>query len=273
MMTRDIAIQVFKWIALLALVWLFLRWFEWRSVFIPYRQVENTPADFRLRFEDVTLTTADGVKLNGWYVPQANAKLTILFCHGNAGNIGHRFEKLLILRDLGVNIFIFDYRGYGRSEGWPSEQGTYNDALAAYDWLRREKPITPEQIVAQGESLGCAVAIELARQRPVGGLVLESGFASIPEMARAVYPWLPLHLICQIRYDSLSKIGSVKAPLLSLHSREDEIVPFSQAERLFAAAPGPKKLVELRGDHNGGFATSEAVYRAALREFFRSLGG
>jgi len=273
MMTRDIAIQVFKWIALLALLWLFLRWFEWRSVFIPYRQVENTPADFRLRFEDVTLTTADGVKLNGWYVPQAKAKLTVLFCHGNAGNIGHRFEKLLILRDLNVNIFMFDYRGYGRSEGWPSEQGTYNDALAAYDWLRREKSVAPERLVLQGESLGCAVAIELARQRPVGGLVLESAFASVPEMARAVYPWLPLHLICQIRYDSLSKIGSVKAPLLSLHSREDEIVPFSQAERLFAAAPGPKKLVEIRGDHNGGFATSEKVYRAALAEFFRSLGG
>lgn len=273
MMTRDIAIQVFKWLALLALLWLFLRWFEWRSVFIPYRQVENTPADFRLRFEDVTLTTADGVRINGWYVPQADAKLTVLFCHGNAGNIGHRFEKLLILRDAGVNVFIFDYRGYGRSEGWPSEQGTYNDALAAYDWLRREKSVAPERLVLQGESLGCAVAIELARQHPVGGLVLESGFASVPEMARAVYPWLPLHLICQIRYDSISKIGSVKAPLLSLHSREDEIVPFSQAERLFAAAPGPKKLVELRGDHNGGFAASERVYRAALSEFFRSLGG
>jgi fermentation-respiration switch protein FrsA (DUF1100 family) len=273
MLTRDITIQVFKWIALLALLWVFLRWFEWRSVFIPYRRVENTPADFYQRFEDVTLTTTDGVKINGWYVPQLNAKRTVLFCHGNAGNIGHRFEKLLILRDLGVNVFIFDYRGYGRSEGWPSEQGTYKDAQAAYDWLRREKLVPPEQIVVQGESLGCAVAVELARQRPVGGLVLESGFASVPEMARAVYPWLPLHLICRIRYDTLSKIGSVKAPLLSLHSREDEIVPFSQAERVFAAAPGPKKLVEIRGDHNNGFATSEKVYRAALAEFFRSLGG
>lgn len=271
MLTRDIVIQVLKWLALLALVWLFLRWFEWRSVFIPYRQVENTPADFRLPFEDVTFTTADGVKLNGWYVPQANARLTLLFCHGNAGNISHRYEKLLILHDLGVNVFIFDYRGYGRSEGWPSEQGTYNDVLAAYEWLRREKSVAPEKLVVQGESLGCAIAIELARQRPIRGLVLESGFASIPEMARAVYPWLPLHRLCWIRYDSLSKIGSVKAPLLSLHSRQDEIVPFSHAERLFAAAPGPKKLVELRGDHNSGFATSERIYRAALIEFFRSL--
>lgn len=272
MLTRDIAIQVLKWLALLALVWLFLRWFEWRSVFIPYRQVENTPADFRLPFEDVTFTTADGVKLNGWYLPQSNAKLTVLFCHGNAGNISHRYEKLLILHDLGVNVFIFDYRGYGRSEGWPSEQGTYNDALAACDWLRQKKSIAPERIVVHGESLGCAVAVELARQQPVRGLVLESGFASVPEMARAIYPWLPMHWLCRIRYDSLSKIGSVKAPLLSLHSREDEIVPFSQAERLFAAAPGPKKMVELRGDHNNGFAACESIYRAALSEFFRSLG-
>lgn len=273
MLTRDITIQVFKWIALLALLWLFLRWFEWRSVFIPFGRPDSSPADAGLKYEDVTLATADGVKVSGWYVPEPGAKLTVVFCHGNAGNIGHRLDKLSILHDAGVNVFIFDYRGYGCSEGWPSEQGTYNDALAAYDWLRREKSAAPEQIVVQGESLGCAVAVELARQRPVGGLVLESGFASVPEMARAVYPWLPLHLICRIRYDTLSKIGSVKAPLLSLHSREDEIVPFSQAERVFAASLGPKKLVEIRGDHNNGFATSEKVYRAALAEFFRSLGG
>ena len=272
MLTREITFMVFRWLVLLALLWLFLRWFEWRSVYIPYREVENTPADFRVRFEDVTLTTADGVKINGWYVPQSGAKLTVLFCHGNGGNISHRIEKLLILRDLGVNVFMFDYRGYGRSEGRPSEQGTYNDARAAYDWLCREKSVAPDRLVVEGESLGCAVAVELARQRPVGGLVLESAFASIPEMARAVYPWLPLHWLCRIRYDSISKIGSIKAPLLSLHSREDEIVPFRQAERLFAAAPGPKKLVELQGDHNGGFATSEKVYRAALGEFFKSLG-
>jgi fermentation-respiration switch protein FrsA (DUF1100 family) len=272
-MTRDIAIQVFKWIALLALLWVFLRWFEWRSVFIPFGRPDSSPADAGLKFESVTLTTADGVKLDAWHVPKPGAKLTVIFCHGNAGNIGHRLDKLSILHDAGVNVFIFDYRGYGRSEGWPSEQGTYKDALAAYDWLRREKSVAPEQIVVQGESLGCAVSVELARQRPIGGLVLESGFASVPEMARAVYPWLPLHLICQIRYDTLSTIGSVKAPLLSLHSREDEIVPFSHAERVFAAAPGPKKLVEIRGDHNNGFATSEKVYRAALAGFFRSLGG
>ena len=270
---RDITFHVFKWLALLALVWLFLRWFEWRSVFIPYREMDGTPAGLRLGFEDVTFAAADGVKLNGWYVPRPGTKLTVLFCHGNAGNIGNRLEKLFILHDLGVNVFLFDYRGYGRSEGRPSEQGTYNDALAAYDWLRREKSVAPEHLVVQGESLGCAVAVELARQRPVGGLVLESAFASVPEMARAVYPWLPLHLLCRIRYDSLAKIGAVKAPLLSLHSREDDIVPFSQAERLFAAAPGPKKLVELRGSHNDGFAVSEKVYRAALNEFFRSLGG
>jgi uncharacterized protein len=273
MLSRNNMFLVGRWAVLLTLLWLFLRWYEWRSVFIPYREMEGSPAGLRLPFEDVTLVTADNVKLNGWYVPRSGAKLTVLFCHGNAGNIGHRLEKLFILHDLGVNVFLFDYRGYGRSEGRPSEQGTYNDALAAYDWLRREKSLAPEQIVVQGESLGCAVAVELACRRPVGGVVLESAFASVPEMARAVYPWLPLHWLCRIRYASISKMGLVKAPLLSLHSREDDIVPFSQGHRLFAAAAGPKKLVELRGNHNDGFAVSEKVYRAALDEFFRSLGG
>ena len=273
MLSRNILFMVGRWVLLLVLLWLFLLWFEWRSVFIPYRAMEGSPAGVRLPYDDVTFTAADGVKLHGWYVPRTGAKLTVLFCHGNGGNISHRIEKLVILRDLGVNVFLFDYRGYGLSEGRPSEQGTYQDVTAAYDWLCREKKVAPAQIVVQGESLGCAVAVDLACRCSVGGVVLESAFTSVPDMARAVYPWLPLHWLCGIRYSSITKIGSVKAPLLSLHSREDEIVPFRQGEQLCAGAPGPKKLVELHGGHNDGFEVSEKVYRAALNEFFRSLGG
>ncbi|MCX7826150.1 MAG: alpha/beta hydrolase, partial [Verrucomicrobiae bacterium] len=254
-----------------AALWLALRWLEWRSIYFPMQRMLTTPAEAGLVFEDVNFTASDGVKLHGWHLPRTDAKLTVLVCHGNAGNISDRIDKLAIFHSLGVNVFIFDYRGYGRSRGIPSEQGTYRDALAAYAWLRSEKKAQPKQIVLYGESLGCAVAVEVATQRDVGGVVLESGFTNVPDMARVIYPIIPLHLACRYRYDSLAKIGRLKAPLLILHSPDDEIVPFAQGERLFAAAPEPKRFVRLRGDHNGGFAVSEGVYREALRDFFRAL--
>jgi len=263
--------QILYWLIVLAVLWLALRWFEWRSIYFPMQRMLATPAEAGLAFEEVSFAASDGVKLHGWYLPRADAKLTALFCHGNAGNVSDRVEKLVILHSLGVNVFIFDYRGYGRSEGRPSEQGTYRDALAAYEWLRAQKKTEPRQIVLYGESLGCAMAVEVATQHDVGGVVLESAFTNVPDMARAIYPIIPLHLFCHYRYDSLAKLGRVKAPVLIFHSREDEIVPFQHGQRLFAAAPEPKRFVELRGDHNGGFAVSEETYRRGLREFFRSL--
>ncbi|MBI5397188.1 MAG: alpha/beta hydrolase [Verrucomicrobia bacterium] len=271
MTARKMIEKILYYAVLLLALWLGLRWFEWRSVYFPFRTLSGTPDEVGLAFENVVFTASDGVKLHGWYLPADGARLTLLLSHGNGGNISHRIGKLLLLHQLGVNVFIYDYRGYGRSEGRPGEEGTYRDALAAYDWLRANKNVRGDQIVAYGESLGSAITVELAVHRPVAAVVLESPFASVPDMARAVYPWLPLHLLCRIRYDSLSKIGKLKAPLLVFHSPTDEIVPFAQGEKLFAAAPEPKRFVRLRGYHNDGFEVSEQVYHQALAEFLHGL--
>jgi fermentation-respiration switch protein FrsA (DUF1100 family) len=271
MTARKMIEKILYYAVPLVALWLGLRWFEWHNIYCPFRTIAGTPDEVGLRFENVVFTAPDGVKLNGWYLPADGARLTLLLSHGNGGNISHRIGKLLILHQLGVNVFIYDYRGYGRSEGRPSEAGTYRDALAACDWLKINKNTAPAQIIAYGESLGCAMAVELAVQRPVAGIVLESPFTSVPDMARTIYPWLPLHWICSFRYDSFSKIGNLKAPLLVFHSPTDEIVPFAQGEKLFAAAPEPKHFVKLRGYHNDGFEVSEEVYRQALAEFLRGL--
>jgi fermentation-respiration switch protein FrsA (DUF1100 family) len=234
-------------------------WREPNFIYYPSRDMMPPPAGG----EDVWLTTADGVRINGWYLPaSSNAKLTVLFCHGNAGNLTHRYEKLAILHELGVNVFIFDYRGYGRSEGRPDEQGTYRDAQAAYQHLTGP-------VVLYGESLGSAIAVELATKAPVAGVIIEEPFSSVAAVGQKMFPFLPVRLIVRNKYDTLSKIAGINAPLLILHSRDDEMFPLKHAKRLLAAAREPKRLVELRGGHNDAFAVSADIYRAALKDFLR----
>jgi fermentation-respiration switch protein FrsA (DUF1100 family) len=241
---------------------LLVMWREKSFIYYPERELAGAPP----RAEDVWLTTADGVRIHGWFVPaETNTALTVLFCHGNAGNISHRFEKLDILRELGANVLIFDYRGYGRSEGSPDEQGTYRDAQAAYDSL------AGKTVVVYGESLGAAVAVDLAAKNRVAGVVIEEAFTSAADVGRKMFPYLPVGLILRNRYDSLSKIGRINAPLLIFHSRDDEFFSMRHAERLLDAAREPKRLVELRGGHNDAFIVSGEIYRAALAEFLRSL--
>ncbi|MBM3859836.1 MAG: alpha/beta hydrolase [Verrucomicrobia bacterium] len=244
---------------------LMLRWREPSMIYYPMREMEGTPAQAGLKFEDVWLTTSDGVKIHGWYVPAAGtAATTILFLHGNAGNISHRLEKLAILHNLGAATLIIDYRGYGLSDNrQPDEQGTYHDAQAAYDWLAKRH----SQIILYGESLGTAVAVELATRVSCNGLIIEEPFTSIADVGQKMFPFLPVRLIAKTKYDSLSKMPKLRAPLLILHSREDEMFPMSYAERLLAAAPEPKRLVELRGSHNDAFLVSAPVYRQALADF------
>ncbi len=253
---------------LLAFV-LILRWREPSMIYYPMREIEGTPDQAGLKFEDVWLTASDGVKIHGWFVPAAGtAATTILFLHGNAGNISHRLEKLAIFHKLGAATFIIDYRGYGRSDArQPDEQGTYRDAQAAYDWLvKRGSPI-----ILYGESLGTAVAVDLAIKVPVAGVIIEEPFTSIADVGQKMFPFLPVRLIAKTKYDSLSKMPKLRAPLLILHSRDDEMFPFSYAERLLAAAPEPKRLVELHGSHNDAFLVSAVVYRQALSEFLAAL--
>jgi len=249
----------------LALFALLLRWREPSMIYYPMREMDGTPDQAGLKFEEVWLTASDGARIHGWYLPStATNAPTILFLHGNAGNISHRLEKLAILHNLGAATFIIDYRGYGRSDArQPDEPGTYHDAQAAYDWLTKQH----SQIILYGESLGAAVAVDLAVKAPVAGLVIEEPFTSIADVGQKMFPFLPVRLIAKTKYDSLSKMPKLRVPLLILHSRDDEMFPMSYAERLLAAAPEPKRLVELRGSHNDAFLVSAAVYRQALAEF------
>jgi fermentation-respiration switch protein FrsA (DUF1100 family) len=255
---------------------LVLRWREPSMIFFPDKRIDATPDAVGLRYEDVWLTTADGLRINGWYIPAGtNAPLTILIYHGNAGNISHRFEKLEILHRLGANVFIIDYRGYGRSEGRPDELGTYQDAQAAYEYLTGSAPggraLPAQQIVVYGESLGSAVTVELATKMPVRGVIIEEAFTSVGDVGQKMFPFLPVRWLVQNNYDTLSKIDRINAPLLIFHSRQDEFFSMRHAERLLAAAKEPKRLVELRGSHNEAFVVSGEAYRTALADFLRSL--
>ncbi|MCG3148348.1 MAG: hypothetical protein PCFJNLEI_01791 [Verrucomicrobiae bacterium] len=256
-------------IVILLVGWcLFLVWREPSMIYYPDKTPFRTPPGVT----DLALTASDGVKIHGWFVPgPTNAPLTVLFFHGNAGNLSHRDEKIAILRELGANVCIIDYRGYGRSEGHPHEQGTYRDAQAAYDHLTKTQHRDPRTIIIYGESLGTGISVELAARGPVGGLILEAGFTSIPDVAQELFPFLPVRYLVRNKYESLRKITGVTAPVLLLHSRQDEVFGYRHAERLYAAAHEPKRLVELRGGHNDAFVQSLPVYRGALKEFFAKL--
>jgi pimeloyl-ACP methyl ester carboxylesterase len=195
----------------------------------------------------------------------------VLFLHGNAGNISHRLDRINIFHTLGVSSLLIDYRGFGNSTGQPSEQGTYRDARAAYDYLIQERGISPRQIVIYGESLGTAISVDLASKVPCGGVVLEAAFTSVPDVAQKMFPFLPVRPFVRNRYDSLSKISKIKAPLLIFHSRADEMFSMQHAERLLAAASQPKQLVELSGGHCDSYVVSADIYHAALKELLNGL--
>ena len=246
---------------------------EKRYVFFPTSDIEQTPEQGGLEYEDVFLTTDDGLRLHGWYIP-GESDVTWLWFHGNGGNISHRVEEVrLFNRRLGVNQFIFDYRGYGRSAGQPTEQGTYRDSRAALEYVQSRPDVVPEKIVYFGRSLGAAVAVELAADRPPLGLVLVSPFASIGDMARVIYPpFLPFHLLVRNRYDSLAHIQRIHRPVLILHGDQDKTVPLSQGQKLFEAANQPKQWKVLPGAaHNDTYYAGGAAYWDTLAEFLASL--
>jgi uncharacterized protein len=261
----------------LALLTLWLIWNEPRMIYYPDRTLELTPDRVGLAYEDVWLTTTDNIRIHGWFLPAQRgsgpgaATPVILFFHGNAGNISHRFDKLEILHNLGAAVLILDYRGYGQSAGKPNEAGTYADARAAYDHLTKTLNREPRTVIVYGESLGSAVAVDLASKVPTGGVIIEEAFTSIPDVGQKMYPFLPVRWFVRNKYDTLAKIDRINAPLLMLHSRQDEFFPWRHAEHLYAAARDPKRLVELRGSHNDAFAVSGDAYRAALRDFLSSF--
>jgi len=236
-------------------------------VFFPSATLVQTPTEWGLVYEDVFLDTGDGVRLHGWYIPHNRSKQTLLFFHGNAGNISHRGASVEIFHRLGLNVFIFDYQGYGKSQGRPDENGLYEDARAAWRYLTDKRGFDQKDVILFGRSLGSAVAAKLAAEVQPGGLILESTFSSARDMANVVFP-LFSHLIF-LRYDfnTAAHIKQVISPVLVLHSPDDEIIPFRFGEKVFQAANKPKSFFKTMGGHHTGFIMSQPVYEQALGAF------
>ena len=246
--------------------WLYLM--QPGMVFYPLRELQATPADWGLAYEDVWLQSGDGVRLHGWYLPSPGAQKALLFLHGNAGNISHRRDSLAIFHRLGLDVLIIDYRGYGGSAGSPDEQGLYRDAQAGWDYLTGERGFAGKDVLVFGRSLGGAVAAHLASRVPAGGLILESTFSSARDFARRAFPLLSHVMLLRYRFDTVAALRQVHCPVLVLHSPTDEIMPYALGQAVYAAAHPPKAFVELRGDHNGGFLQSQPRYEQALASFF-----
>ena len=238
-----------------------------KFVYHPRRELSGTPSDNGLDFEDATLTTEDGIVIHGWFVPAEHQRCTILFCHGNTGNIADRRGMIEIYHRIGMSVFIFDYRGFGKSGGVPTEEGTYLDAETAWKYLTETRGIDPGSIVIWGRSLGGAVGARLARDRKPGALVLESTFISLTELGRTLYTWLPVRLLLRFTYPTIDFLRGVTCPVLVIHSPEDDLVPAGHGRALFAAAHDPKDFVEISGGHNHGNLDSATQYSAGIDQF------
>lgn len=245
----------------------FLFFFQSQYIYRPMKEIVITPAAMRLPYEDISFEAADGIKLSGWFIPADNQRGVILFCHGNAGNISTWWASVQTYRNLGFGAFLFDYRGYGKSDGKPTENGTYLDAEAALNYLIMRKNTPQTKIIVMGRSLGGAVAAWLARKHSPGLLIVESAFTSFPDIAAIHFPYLPAKLISRYKYNTLEYLQKINCPVLIVHSRDDEIVPFQHGLRLFEAANSPKSFLEISGSHNDGFTISEKRYGEGLGNF------
>ena len=268
-----------NWILVLAggfaLVVLAVRLLENRFIYFPPRYPEgfSSPENYGLRLEEVWLTTKDKVHLNALFLPNGHSQKVLLWFHGNAENIGYGLGQMAEFSGLGVNVLAVDYRGYGKSEGSPDEAGVYCDADAAYDYLMEARHFRSEDIIIFGHSLGGAVAIDLASRRGCGGLIVQSSFSSAREMARRMFHIPLFEYIPKSRFDSLSKIRQVRAPILIMHGTCDEVVPFWMGKKLYAAAPEPKSFFSIEGaGHNDVLLVGGESFLNCLRQFITTCG-
>nr|WP_287411561.1 alpha/beta hydrolase [Pseudodesulfovibrio sp.] len=256
------------------IVWMYFS--QRKMLYYPKQEMTAFPNDIGLMHENVWLINRLGTRIHGWWLPHAAPRFTLLFSHGNGGNLSHRLDTLRIFHDLGLNVFAYDYSGYGQSLGDPSEEATAADAHAAWDWLVQEQDVSPESIILVGRSLGGAVTASLAAKlandsQTPAGLIMESTFTSVPDMGAYMYPWLPVRLLARYQYDSATNLTGLNLPVLFLHSPNDDIVPYALGRRLYNDYQGPKSFIELAGDHNSGFLTSGASYPEGLTHFLSSL--
>jgi len=251
-------------------IFLYARYLERRSLYFPIKEIIGTPSSVNLDFEDIYLKAEDGVEINAWFVPADDARYTLLFFHGNGGNISHRLEKISFFHKMGLNVFIVDYHGYGKSKGSPSEPGLYMDAEATYKYLIKEKSILPDGIILYGESLGGAVACNLAKDNKVKALITEDTFTSIKDMAEIIYPFLPTFFL-KSKFNTEALMRNLEVPKLIIHSTDDDIVPFELGEILFEEAKEPKKFLKLKGSHNTAFFDSVEDFQKGIEDFLNNL--
>lgn len=251
-----------------------LRAFEHSQVYHPTPDTEFAVTDVRRDGRDFFIAGAGGSRLHAWHFPgaasDARKEFVFLFCHGNGGNLTSRPGYYRAILSTGAGLLTFDYRGYGRSEGHPDEAGTYEDAFAAYEWLRAEG-VPADRIIAWGESLGGGIASKVAAEREVAGLVLQSTFTSIPDVGAELFPFLPVKLLATIHYNTRERLPEIHCPVVVMHSRDDELVPFSHGESNHAAAGGRKAFVELAGGHNDALLADETRYVAGAEKILDLL--
>ncbi|GHC23307.1 alpha/beta hydrolase [Aidingimonas halophila] len=266
--------RVLLWAILIYVLIVLLAWlFQDRLLYLPHtgRDYIATPDEYGLSWESVSLESEDDITLDGWWLPAEKERGSLLFFHGNAGNISHRLDSLSQFHQLGLSVLIIDYRGYGRSEGKPSEAGTAKDARAAWQWLRERREA--DRIVIFGRSLGSAVTAELARDVSPAAVILESPFRSVPLMAQQMYPFLPARWLSRFGYHTIDYVTELDAPLLVVHSRDDDVIPFYEGQAVFEAAREPKTMLEISGSHNAGFLDSEPEYLDGIDTFLVEEAG
>lgn len=244
-----------------------------KLLYYPFREIESVPTDIDLPYEEITVTTSDRQMLCCWYVPvNGNSRGVVLFPHGNAGNMSTRLDTFRIVHNLGFDMCMFDYRGYGKSGGKPSERGTYADAGAVYSYLLKERNVQEDRITVWGRSLGAAVAAWLGAHYHPRAVILESGFTSVPDVGQQQYPYLPVRYLVKFDYPTIDYVKNIRTAVLVIHSPEDEVVPFSHAEKIAAACGDKSSFLRIRGGHNDGYLLSEDDYVKGVDAFFKKVG-
>ena len=266
-LSRTLLILLLPFIAMTG--WMLM--FEDQYIYFPSQDVLLTPADVGLSFTEHQFRTQDDVGLHSWWVPGSGSRYTILHFHGNAGNISHRLHLHQRWHEMGLGVFAVDYRGYGKSGGDISEDGLYEDARASWRYLTSELGVPASQIIIAGRSMGCAVATELAGKVRPAGIVLETPFTNVPDLARAIYPWLPVSFLIRTKLETLARVGQLHLPMLLISAADDEIVPAGMAEKIFSEANEPKTRVALPGGHNGFDTVSEKAYVTAWKAWLATL--
>lgn len=245
--------------------------FENDYLYFPDKVLAQTPKDVGLVFRNVSFKSKDGITLHGWYMPHTHSRFTLLHLHGNGGNMSNRIRQYHRWHAMGLAVFAFDYRGYGKSEGAPNEAGLNADAQAAWSLLVKDYGLIPGNIIIAGRSLGCAVAAKLATKVNPAGLALEAPFTSVPDMSEAYYPWLPLRWFVKTQLSTEAAVHELRVPLLLVSAESDEIIPKGMADRVFSAHPGPKLRASLPGGHNDFDDVSAQAYFKIWRLWLNSL--